>query len=288
MKTATLRLDKRSHGMAVRSISVVMYTRGTGSGHIARINAVFRGFQRANIPLSFYASAYRTKYWSLLNPGIRRLPAGQMVNRCDIFICDWSADDFVLSLPQRHAALWIGLKRLGTIPNQFPQHFHVIGMEPQVAADVVIWPIVGTWKDELLSRDGVRHLLNITDGKPVYIKCENGAYAKHIDPVFSYPMPDGGHIFRSSNSPFADRDTDLSYYPISQLFAGVDGLVLGGGYNSVHEALCHANLETTTFVNVGGDDQARRLRLLKGWEHGRDSHADELALHLYERMQAHL
>lgn len=204
-----------------------------------------------------------------------------------MFICDWSADDFILSLPQTHARLWVGLKRFGTIPNQFPKHFYIVGVEPNLTADITIWPILVIWHDELLPRDVVRCLLNINDEKPVYLLCENGAYAKHLMPVFSHNVPRDSHVLRCSNSPFANDIADISYYPIARLFAGVDGLVLGGGYNSVHEALSYAHLETTSFIRVGGDDQERRIRLSSEWEHGRGSRSHELALHLYERLQGH-
>lgn len=140
-----------------------------------------------------------------------------------------------------------------------------------------------TWADELLSREAVGSLLNIGNGKSIYR--ENGAYAKHLAPVFSYKVPNGSHIRCCSNSPFADGSADISYYPIARLFAGVDGLGLGGGYNSVHEALSLANLGTTTFIRVGSDDQARRICLSREWECGRDSHSRELAVHLYERLR---
>jgi hypothetical protein len=181
--------------------------------------------------------------------------------------------------------LWVGLKRLGTIPDEFPDHFHIVGIEPNVAADITVWPIISTWHDDLLSRDEVRSLLNVDDDRPVFLLCENGAYAKHLDPVLSFELHSDGHVFKCSNSPFANEVADISFYPIARLFAGVDGLVLGGGYNSVHEALSHANLEQTKFIFVGGDDQARRMRLSEDWEHGRDSCAHELALHLYQRIQ---
>lgn len=263
-------------------VSVVMYTRGTGSGHIARINAVYRGFRRAKLPVTFHASAYRSKYLSLLDPGIRRLRREDFPERCDIFICDWSADAFVLGLPRSCARLWVGLKRLGTIPDEFPNYFHVVGIEPNVAADIIIWPIISTWHDDQLSRDEIQNLLNVNDARAIYLLCENGAYPKHLKPVFTFPLQHDGHLFRCSNSPFAGEIADIYYYPIARLFGGIDGLVLGGGYNSVHEALSHAKLEHTTFVRVGGDDQARRMRLSLNWEHGRDSASHELARHLYK------
>lgn len=268
-----------------RPISIVMYTRGTGSGHLARINAVYRGFRHAKLLVEFYACAYRSKYRSLLEPGIRRLAKGVLPDAIDVFICDWSADDFVSSLPEKRARLWVGLKRLGTIPNQFPGHFHIIAMEPDVHADATIWPILSTWPDEVLTRPAVRTLLNINDDRPVILLVENGAYAKHLELVFGHAASLEEHIFRCSNSPFADKLADLTYYPIARLFSGVEKLVLGGGYNSVHEAMSYADLGSTTFINVGGDDQAKRLRLSKTWEKGRGSRAHELALHVAELLR---
>ena len=159
-------------------------------------------------------------------------------------------------------------------------------MEPDVNADATIWPVISTWPDEVLTRPAVRTLLNINDDGPVTLLVENGAYAKHLEPVFGYSASLKGHVFRCSNSPFADALADLTYYPVARLFSGIERLVLGGGYNSVHEAMSYADLSTTTFIKVGGDDQEQRLRLSENWEKGRGSRAHELALYVAALLQA--
>lgn len=270
---------------AVKVISITMYTQGTGSGHLSRVNAVYRGFRSAGIPISFSAFAPRSKYQHLLDPGIRSLRGVEPLDVCDIFICDWRSDEFVASMPPRLARLWVGLKRLGTNDTSFPRHFHTVGLEPGVPCDVLIWPVLSTWAQDLFSRSQVRDLLNLRDERPIVLCCENGAYPKHLAPVFNYTVTQDAHVFRCSNAPYSIGIADLSYYPIARLFAGVDGLVLGGGYNSVHEALSYASLDSTAFVHVGGDDQKRRLAAFQGWEVGRGSRSHELALHLHNLLR---
>jgi hypothetical protein len=257
-----------------------MYTGGTGCGHLSRVNAVYLGFRRARIPVEFLAVTPRSKYTHLLVPGIRRRRDLQLSGSIDVFICDWGPDDRVLSLPESLARSWVGLRRIGTIARRFPSHFHVVGLEPGVRCEREIWPIISTWHDDILSRSDVRYLLNVHDKRPIVLQCENGAYPKHLAPVFSCTPPKDSHVFRCSNAPYADGFADLAYYPIAKLFRGVDGLVLGGGYNSVHEALSYAGLDTTTFVYVGGDDQRRRLSEMGRWEVGRGSQSHVLARYI--------
>jgi hypothetical protein len=264
----------------MKKLKIYMYTRGTGSGHLTRVNAVYKGFVRAGIDCDFYASAYRSKYKSYLDPGIILSERDEFPESIDIFICDWLADDFVFDLPQNLAKVWVGLRRLGKIKSTFPNYFYVVAMELGVEGDICIWPIISTWEDELLTKEELHQLLHVPTGKPIGLLCENGAYPKHLDKVFSEKLPSNLKVFCSSNSPFAEGRRDINYYPIAKLFKAADYLVIGGGYNSVHEALSYADMEKTKVNFVGGDDQKARIKNMSKWERGRGSQAHVLAEHI--------
>jgi hypothetical protein len=199
------------------------------------------------------------------------------VSDCDIFICDQAADKAVLSLPADLAKVWIGLRRLGNKPTRFPAYFTKIGIEPMVKASTRVWPILSIWPDELFTPAEVRSLLNVHDDRPIRLVCENGITRKNVDRVFKRSGPFDGHIFYCSSNPASTRNSGFSYYPVAKFFKGVDSLVLGGGYNSVHEAICYADLKTTAFAVAGGDDQRLRLRKFRAWKRKPGSCADELA-----------
>lgn len=259
-----------------------MYTRGTGSGHLSRVNAVYKGFVRAGIECDFYVSAYRSKYRKYLEPGVILCQRNEFPTDIDIFICDWLADEVVFNMSRDLAKLWVGLRRLGKIKSIFPEHFYVIAIEPGVKGDECIWPIISTWEDELLTREELHRLLKVPLNDPIGLLCENGAYSKHLDKVFNEKLPDNVRTFKSSNSPLSDNCRDISYYPVAKLFRATDYLVIGAGYNSTHEAMSYANLENTVINYVGGDDQKLRLAKMKKWEIGRRSQADLLAKRLVE------
>lgn len=261
---------------------VLMYTKGTGSGHLTRINAVYKGFVRAGIACEFFASADRSKYRDFLAPAIQLCEKANLPTDLDIFICDWRSDEFTNGLPRELAKTWIGLRRLGTMKVTFPSYYHVIAIEPGVKADACIWPVIATWPDELLTRAQLHELLGLDSCVKISLMCENGAYPKHVAAIFGQQVPDGIHAVRSSNSPYADGLRTINYYPVAETFAAADYLVIGAGYNSVHEALSYANLDTTSIIRVGGDDQALRLVKMPRWERGRGSRADELAAHIMD------
>jgi hypothetical protein len=255
-----------------------MYTHGTGSGHLSRINAVYSGFRRANIPVKFSMFAPRSKYRHLLFPGIRHVNTVSSLIDCDAFICDWGPDSFVDSLSHKAATKKFGLRRLGAIKRRFDASYKVFGIEPGVSCDQMIWPILSTYPDEVLSREQARALLNIIDDRPVVLLCENGSYAKHLRPVFEAPTLPNANVLRCSNAPYAMGQIDVSFNPIARLFKAADQLILGAGYNSVHEALSYADLSQVHFIDVGGDDQNKRLGSLSRWESGRHSRSGELAM----------
>lgn len=259
-----------------------MYTKGTGSGHITRINAVYKGFIRAGIKCDFYASAYRSKYLDFIEPGIKVTKKTYFPKDIDIFICDWRSDNYIDSLQRSIAKTWIGLRRLGKIKSSFPDFFHVIAIEPGVKGDVCIWPIISVWPDELVTRIRLNKILKVESGVKITLLCENGAYQKHLNKVFGYKLPESTLIFRCSNSKYSENIRDLSYYPIAKLFGATNYLVIGGGYNSVHEALSYADLKRTTIINVGGDDQEFRIRKLKNWEKHKGSQAHILAKYIVD------
>jgi hypothetical protein len=68
---------------------------------------------------------------------------------------------------------------------------------------------------------------------------------------------------------------------VAQYFGCVDKVVVGGGYNSFHEALCFADTKAV-FINVGGDDQALRIKKATRWERPTDSKAHILAKRIIE------
>ena len=133
---------------------------------------------------------------------------------------------------------------MGTIAGGYPHYFVTIGIEPGVDSDLEIWPVISTFPDEVMSRNEVRSLLNVPAGTRLELRCENGAYQRHLAPVFdgASNSPDVLSL-RCSTSPHAVGHADVSYFPVARLFAGVDRLVIGVGYNSVHEALSYATME---------------------------------------------
>jgi hypothetical protein len=263
-----------------------MYTSGSGSGHLSRVNAVYKGFQRANIPCTFFVSAHRTKYPFLLNKGIRTCTRPEVLeNKWDVFICDWRSDKYVNALPRNLAKLWVGLRRLGTIPSRFPSHFYVFGIEPGVSSQETIWPILATYPDELKSKEHFAKILGLNLSNRIALLCENGCFPKHLPPVLKATIPSGYVAVRCSNSAASVGCRDLNYYPIAELFTAADYLVIGGGYNSVHEALSYADLQFTRMIFVGGDDQRLRLASVSSWEVGRGSKSHELAVRILQLLQ---
>ena len=244
-----------------------MYTKGTGSGHLAQVNAVYKGFIRAGINVKFSACVYRSKYKHLLNSEIEIFDKGVFPNEIDIFICDWRSDEYTDTLPISMAKLWIGLRRLGTIPSKFPSHYHVIAIEPDVKGDALFYPIINTYPDEIKDRNFLLNYLGLQeDNKSIAILGENGAYPKHIKTIFEYDLGiDNLLIFKASNNEIAEKQRNINYYPLAELFKATDYLVIGGGYNSVHEAMCYADLDKTKVVFVGGDDQKQRIKKMQKW-----------------------
>jgi len=264
-------------------LNVYMYTKGTGSGHLTRINAVYKGFVRAGYKLHFYASAHRSKYKHFLNPAIKLCEKDEFPKSIDIFICDWRTDDYIDSLPTELSKLWVGLRRLGKMPSPFPSHFYVVAIEPNVKGDTCIWPIIYTYPDELQTKQNLNDMLNLdTNEKPIALLCENGAYKKHIDIVFDQEIENKFKIIKCSNSPFSENKRHISYYPIAEFFRATDFLIIGGGYNSVHEALCYADLKNTRIIKVGGDDQLLRINKHKDWPIKDSSQSHILARQLFD------
>jgi len=264
-------------------LTIYMYTKGTGSGHLTRINAVYKGFIRAGYKVHFYASAHRSKFKKYLNSAIKLCEKHEFPKTIDIFICDWRTDDYIDSLSKKLAKLWVGLRRLGKMPSHFPSHFYVVAIEPNVKGDTCIWPIIYTYPDELKTKQDLNGMINLnTNNTPVALLCENGAYKKHIDIIFDQELENKFKIIKCSNSPFSENKRDKSYYPIAEFFRATDFLVIGGGYNSVHEALCYANLNNTRIIKVGGDDQLLRIKKLKDWSRKNSSQSHILAKHLIE------
>ena len=263
-------------------LNIYAYTKGTGSGHLTRINAVYKGFTRAGTKCKFYASAHRSKYLNFLESGIILCNKGEFPKKIDIFICDWRADVFIDGLPKKLAKTWIGLRRLGKIKATFPKYYHIIAIEPDVKGDICIWPIISTWPDELVTKRKLKNILKFEGDKKIGLLCENGAYPKHVDKVFKKKLPQNVCAFRISNSPFVQKKKDLSYYPVAKLFKAADYIVIGAGYNSFHEALSYANMDKTTIINVGGDDQVIRIKKAKKWITGKSSQAHVLAEHIID------
>jgi hypothetical protein len=260
---------------------VCMYTYGSGSGHLSRVNAVYKGFKRAGFRVKFSLIAPRTKYAHLLADGIQKIKPNSMPSRMEIFICDWRADEFVYSLLQKQAKLWVGLVRIGRIPRRFPRYFHLVGLEPGVSAHEFIWPIITTWQDEILNRHEVEKILKVDPGKTIALLCENGCFRKHLPPVLDADLPLGVCRIECSNSPHAvGRSECRDIYPVAPLFGAIDYLVIGGGYNALHEARCYARNTNVKIVHVGGDDQAIRIARHREWPDRQTSQADNLARHL--------
>lgn len=268
---------------------VVIYTYGVGAGHLARVNAVVKGFSRTNLSQDISVHAPRTKYRGLLDPQARLVSLDELPKETDIFICDWKVDGFVESLPHNYARLWVGLRRLGRIPSAFPRRFFVVAVEPSVRGDLCIWPVISTWKDELVSEAEFRAITRTESGAKVALLCENGCYEKHPTMVLREDLIGDGHIgVRCSNSPYARRLRDLDYWPIARLFPHAARLVIGGGYNSIHEAICFSSPERLVTIHVGGDDQALRLKKYTDWWElsPGDSRGEELASILAGELKA--
>ncbi|HED36797.1 MAG TPA: hypothetical protein ENI76_00910 [Ignavibacteria bacterium] len=268
-------------------LNIYVYTKGTGSGHLTRVNAIYKGFLRSDAKFKLYVSAHRSKYLDFLEPGIILCNKGEFPRKIDIFICDWRSDSFVDGLPKKLAETWIGLRRLGKMKVTFPKYYHVIAIEPDVKGDICIWPIINTWPDELVTRKKLREILKVESDNEIGLLCENGAYLKHLNRVFRKRLPKKVLRFKISNSPFSKENKDLSYYPVAKLFKSADYIVIGAGYNSFHEALSYADMNKTTIVNVGGDDQAVRIKQAHEWTKGRGSQAHILAKHVINYHNKH-
>jgi hypothetical protein len=165
----------------------------------------------------------------------------------------------------------------------FPEFFYVVAIEPDVIGDVCIYPIISTYPDDLKNRQEFNAILGTNDEKPIALLCENGAYPKHVQKIFNEQVEGKYKVLKSSNTSFSETDRNISYYPIAELFQATDYLVIGGGYNSVHEAMCYADLSNTKVINVGGDDQQLRIKKFVKWERKPSSEAHTLAKHLIER-----
>lgn len=268
-------------------LNIYVYTKGTGSGHLTRVNAIYKGFVRSGVKFKFYVSAHRSKYLDFLESGIILCKKGEFPKKIDIFICDWKSDDFTDSLPKNLAKTWIGIRRLGKIKSTFPKKYHVIAIEPDVKGDVCIWPIINTWPNELVTRNELKSILKIKGNNKIGLLCENGAYQKHLDKVFNKKLPKDVLSFKISNSPFSKKRRDLSFYPVARLFKATDYLVIGGGYNSLHEALSYANMNKTQVINVGGDDQSIRIKKSTQWPKSRGSQAHVLAEYIIDYHNKH-
>lgn len=252
--------------MNYRSITILMYTFGTGSGHLSRVNAILKGFLRNNLEVHFYVFAPRSKYLRYLHPQSEVVTIDNLPQHVDIFICDWKSDDFVDSLPTNFATIWVGLRRLGEIRSTFPSRFFVVAIEPEVEGDVLIWPIISTWRDELVTEIEFREITNTTTEQNVALLCENGSYASHPKMILQkHFLMNGMVMIKCSNSQFASAYRDLDYSPIARLFSRAKHIVVGAGYNSIHECLCFSEPSRFTAIRVGGDDQEKRLRFYLDW-----------------------
>lgn len=252
--------------MNQRPVTVLMYTFGAGSGHLARVNAILKGFVRVGVDVQFLVVAPRSKYLAYLHPSAKLVTAESLPVHVDIFVCDWKADAFVKSLAGEFASLWVGLRRMGRIPSTFPRRFLVVAMEPLVEGDVTIWPIISTWRDELVSEAEYRAITGTRPDQRVALLCENGSYASHPKKILQDHLPIEGIIkLKCSNSPVSRGYRDIDYAPIARLFSRADHIVIGAGYNSIHECLCFAEPSRFTAIRVGGDDQERRLRHYLDW-----------------------
>lgn len=271
--------------MTHQHVTILMYTFGTGSGHLMRVNAVLKGFLRTGVDVQFYVVAPRSKYLSYLHPGATLVTAKSLPAHVDIFICDWKADTFVDSIPTEFASLWVGLRRMGRIASRFPRHFLVVAIEPLVGGDMTLWPIISTWRDELVSEEEFRAITGTGPDERVALLCENGSYASHPKAILqAYPRIEGMTSLKCSNSPFSEAYRDIDFAPIARLFARADCIVVGAGYNSIHECLCFSHPLRFTPILVGGDDQRRRLRHYLQWVDlcPGDSQAHVLARHLLD------
>lgn len=260
------------------SLRVLLYTYGTGSGHLARVNAVCKGLLRAVPSIDLSVVAPRTKYARLVEPRAQLIVPDCVPDSVDVLVCDWKADEYVESFARDYARLYVGLRRLGKIPSRFPDHYRVVSVEPRVRSETAIWPIISTFRDELATVEEFERIVGTSE--PVTLLCENGAYASHPNRVFSWSDQwDDSVVVRCSNSPHVAESRDLDYWPVARLFPHAHRIVIGAGYNSIHEALAFADLDRVFAIRVGGDDQEQRLRHYRTWadECKRDSASEDLA-----------
>ena len=255
-----------------------MYTHGSGSGHLTRVNAVYRGFLELGLPLLFYLIAPRSKYLAYRSTGIQFVDLQELPEKLDIFICDWRYQEELANLAQERARRWFGLCRLGKIPRRFPTWFSTIAIEPGVRAQHTVWPIISTFRRDLLSREDSRAQLALPQDRQVVFLFENGCYAKHVERVLRTEVPDDVCVYRSTCNPSADSGTNFQQcYPIARYLNAADLIVSGAGYNVVHEVRTLVPHIARQLLVVGGDDQCRRLKLEPTWPERVDSAAPELA-----------
>lgn len=256
----------------MKKYTVFIYTNGMGGGHLARVNAIYKGFIRANINVRFCACVYKSRFKHILHPDIEIFEKNELPENIDIFISDWRTDEFINSLPQSIAKVWIALNRLTTDHFTFPAYYKKIAIEPGVEGDRLFYPIINTYPDELKTRNFLFNLIGEKEGgREIAIYGENGVTEHHVDTVFQYNLEVGNVIIiKSTNNPYSKRKHDINYYPLAELFSATDYLVIGAGYNSVHEALCYADLEKTKMLQVNEKDQPLRINQMNTWERKRE------------------
>ena len=253
----------------MQKYTIFIHTRGMGAGHLSRVNAVYKGFVKAQINVRFCACMFNSAYKHLLNPEIELFEKNNFPNNIDIFICDWRPDKYTDALPKSLARLWVALTRLKNVPSVFPPHYRLIAIEPEVEGEQLFYPIINTYPDELKSRNFLLHYIGKKEieSKEIVLFGENGTTADQVNTVFNYDLGiENLIILKSSNNPFFKGKRPINYYPLAELFNAVDYLVIGGGYNSSHEALCYADLDKTKMIDLGGDDQGLRISKILNWE----------------------
>jgi len=269
-------LQGRSVG--AEALIIVMYTHGSGSGHLTRINAVYRGLERLGRAFSFHLVAPRSNYLNLRLPGITLVDLSLIPERIDLFICDWRYTEELGALSRDRATRWFALCRLGTIPRRFPDWFDTVAIEPNVRANHLVWPIISTFSDEMLCRSDARKKLGLPDEGQCVFVFENGSYAKHVETVFTEPLPSDAMVVRSSLSRHASGlESNLQCYPIAPYLRAADLIITGAGYNATHELRALAPTVDRRLLAVGGDDQKRRIELEASWPSAQDSAAISLA-----------
>lgn len=259
---------------------VLVYTFGIGAGHLSRVNAVVKGFARSAFESAVFVYAPRSKYLAYLDRTATLVAESTLPADVDVLICDWKSDSFIESLPANYARLWIGLRRLGRIPSTFPKRFLTVAVEPGVRGDCLIWPIISTWRDELANRAEFHAITGTSEGSRVALLCENGCYERHPGQVLrSELIGEGLTGVMCSNSPHAKGLRDLDYWPVARLFPHAERIVIGAGYNSIHEAICYSKVNSVVAIHVGGDDQRLRLRKFAEWweQSPGDSQGERLA-----------